>query len=120
MSQAKRAKFGGTGADSAEEVSAPAITRAAAEKSDQYDADVLQFKSAQKQLRESQLEMKKLRDSMGRSASSLLAKPPNWTHAQSCLDAMQKDEDATQESVCDLMRQGKLRGEWRGRRCGGL
>jgi hypothetical protein len=111
MSQAKRAKFGGTGA---EDDSAPAITRAAAEKLEQYDAAVLQFKSAQKQLKDLQLQMKKLRDSMGKSASSLLAKPLNWMHAQSCLDAMQKDKDATEESVCELMRQGKLPGDFYG------
>lgn len=114
MSQAKRAKIGGTGADSDEEDSAPAITRLAAGKSDQYAAALLQYKNAQQQLRESTSEMKKLKEAMGKSASSLLAKPPNWTHAQSCLDAMQKDEDATQESVCELMRQGKLPGDFYG------
>jgi hypothetical protein len=109
MSQSKKAKFGEE--DSA---TAPAITRAAAEKSDLYDAAVSEFKNAQKKLKESQSEMKKLKEAMGKSASQLLAQPPSWKHAQSCLDAMQKDENATQESVCELMRQGKLPGEFYG------
>jgi hypothetical protein len=114
MSQAKRTKIGGTCADSDEEGSAPAITRGAAEKSDLYAAALLQIKNEQKKLRELQSEASKLKEAMGKSASNLLAKPPSWKHAQSCLDAMQKDEDATQESVCELMRQGKLPGEFYG------
>ena len=71
MSQAKRAKSGGTSADSDEEDSAPAITRKAAEKADQYAAALLQYKSAQKTMKEAQSEMTKLKEAMGKSASKL-------------------------------------------------
>ena len=113
MSQNKKQKTGDLDASQGSQQS-HAVTRAASEKGDKYDAAQREIKKLQANLNQKIAQAQALKETIGSVADDVVAQVPTWKHAEACLRYMKANDSCTQVKVCELMQKGQLPGDFFG------